>query len=647
MPAALPPCSGRWAHGGRDHLRYLGRTLDTYVCVGPSTLRVEAFDAASGERVDRRALKDADLAAFEDGARLHHSLRDMLHGLDAEALVDVAIWLRVEQEDLPDTEAQREDAALAVYAHEVREERMRASVLALAEALEAFPGAVLRANLDAGEIGIPAVFARVPRRHLAGVGRLPGVNLVMPGSPDEDPVPLQSQSVNYFDSNVAWVHHAFGYTGNGITVAVCEGRPDSYWNLPGIAPGDCVAEGGSAHCHCPSDNVTGHGRTVTGLISNSVTPFGGIAPGATTIFANPGTSQDCKQHGLNQATSALNWATNEGASVLNFSMGVGEVANMFWDYKAVTWPFPTVVAGAGNGGHLDVPVSNRLRNGLVVGAASENHLDYAVHTRHDAIMRPQSSWLNPEGWGELPHLVAPGTNVATAGFELGAIVSAPGTSFATPQVSAAAACIQEQNPALKMRPEAIISGLMVGADINVDANDGGVWPLNLHDAIDDRDGAGLMNIWHGGGILDEWWRREPFQPGSIVGHDYGTIAAVESPAGTVYQAFWVAHVPAGATLRAHFILMSDPNCQASHIGSCLGNPYPESALLLYHEPTERYDFSNRLDQNWQYVSIHNASAVDEEWFILVGVIDWNGIASRPFALSWNTLEPMGDPSPWL
>jgi hypothetical protein len=446
------------------------------------------------------------------------------------------------------------------------------------------------------------------------------------------------------------VHHYLEYTGSGITVAIREGgRPDSYWNLPGIVPGDCEAAGGTAHCHCPEGNTFGHPRWVAGLVSTSVTPFSGIAPDSTTIFANTGVS-GCESHGLDLFTSAVNWATDEGASVINVSAIGADSEQMFWDYKAVTWPWPTVVAGAGNQGHQEEhTVANRLRNGIVVGASTENHLDYAVDSRHDIEMRFNSSWINPEGWGELPHIVAPGTHVVSAGHDPGQIDSVVNTSAATPQVAGAVACLQEQNPALATRPEVIASGLMVSGDINADAGTGGVWPLDLHDGIDDRDGAGQMNMYYTGWTLDSPSRVEPFSSPSGIGHDYGIMLDTDAPPGDPYPFLWNVHVPSGATVRAHFILTSDPNCETSSMGSCSGNPYPESAMLLQHVPTERYEWSTRVDQNWQFVSYTNTSAVAEDWILMVGVMDWNGIESRHVVRngSWHALDPLADPTPWL
>jgi hypothetical protein len=662
--AAIPECTGHVSFAGRDHLHYIGRRLDVYTCV---PLRddapwVVAYDAETGERVDRRALKDADLDALRAGSRLHHTLLAMLDELGPDDMVDVVIWLRLDTRDLPDELEQIEDPDVGVAVRDEREQRMRASVLELVEELDRLEGTEHDANLDASQIGIPAFFARVPKRHLATVGELSGVNLVMPGSPDVEPELDGHPTETYFESDVAWAHHSLNYTGSDIKVAVYEWRPDSYWNLPGIAPGNCEAEGGTALCHCPAGPTTAHARHVTGVIRNSVTSFGGIAPDATTIFANIDLqSPTCTDHGLDTWASALNWATHQGATVVNISLGVNVERHwMFWDYKAATWPFPTVAGSAGNlkaEDPDDLPVSKSLRNGIVVGNANDHDLDYSVDTRHDVVMWPLSRWANIEGHGELPHIVAPGTYVATAGFEPSAVDWRIGTSYSAPQVSAAAACIQEQNPDLKMRPHVIISGLMVGADINADEATGGVWPLDLEAVndegalLDHRDGAGLMNMDATRLTLDADSKKSPTDPPSPVGHwPSGLMTAQQTPGGTCHVAKWNVLVPPGTTLRAHSMLMSDPNCDGQKVGThsdpgCTGNPYPESSLILLDTSDTVVKSSARTDQNWQFLSIENTGSQDEEYKLQICITDWNGIESRIYAISWHASEPLADPTP--
>jgi hypothetical protein len=638
--AAMPHCAGKAVFAGHEPLHYIDRTLQVYACVAPGPeVEVLAYDAETGRQVDRAALKEENRQALQDGARLHHTLSDRIQHLGPDEPVDVAIWLRVDTSDLGDPWDRRNDRELAAWAHAEQEQRRRTSAQSLATNLAGFAGAVVRSNVDAETIGIPVVFAEVPKRHLTALGDLPGVNLIMPGSPDRDMEPLST--LNYFDSNVAGVHHLYEWTGDGVVVAVHEGaRPDTYWNLPGILPGDCVAPGGSASCHCPGGSMTGHPRWVAGLIGNSVTPFGGIAPDASLIFANRGS---CTSHGPDPTASAVNWATDEGASVINVSAIMGDLENMFYDYKAAHYPYPTVVAGAGNAGHLDLPVANKIRNGLVVGASTDNHIDYATDTRHDIEIKFNSSWINPEGFGELPHVAAPGGVVATAGAEPGEVAYGPNTSASTPQVAGAVACLQEQDPDLKWWPEVLTSVLMVGADINADAAEDGVWPLDLHDDIDDRDGAGQINMYYSGFVVFEGEKKpSPSVPHSPLGYGKSTMYQQSNPPGTCHYA-WRVHVPAGEVLRAHSMVMSDPNCETG-IFDCVGNPYAETLLALVDEG-QAESFAYRADQNWQYLSWVNDSGVGKDMELTLCLIDWNGLEYAYYALSWLTLEPLASPVP--
>jgi hypothetical protein len=513
--------------------------LDTYVCIAEGEPPgFFAFDAETRLAVDREAAKEEDRAAFRAGSRLHHSLIRHRTELGPDDPVEVAIWFRVDDADLPDETLQRLDAEVDAYVRAVRDDRMRATAIRIAAALNTMDNSEVHANLDAPRVGVPHLLARLPNRHLTAVGELPEVNLVMPAAIDPELVPLSEQ---YFTSDQAWLHHWAGWTGTGITVAIVENYPDSRWNLPGAPSGGCATSGGSVHCHCPSGSSSWHPRQVAGLIrtGTDVTSFGGIARTATTIFANQ--HWDCLLHGLDPHASALNWATDQGASVLNFSTSGAEHHHMFWDYKAVRSPWPMVVAGSGNGAAVDPVVGNRLRNGLVVGAGN----DVAASTRHDVTMWAGSRWQNPVGWGELPHILAPGHQVATAGFGPGQVDTPSGTSHATPQVAAAAADLQHQNPDLKSLPWLITSGLMVSADINVDGATGGVWPLQLHDAIDDRDGAGLMNMGWAAVVLQASAKYDPAQPPMPSGHDHGAMAAFLTPANTYYDKDWDVHVGSG------------------------------------------------------------------------------------------------------
>jgi hypothetical protein len=304
---------------------------------------------------------------------------------------------------------------------------------------------------------------------------------------------------------------------------------------------------------------------------------------------------------------------------------------MFYDYVAAHWPYPTMVFSGGNS--ILAEIANRPRNGLVVGGARDSHIDYTTGSRDE--VTEHGSWINPVGYGELPHLDAPSFQVTTAGFSNGSWTAASGTSLAAPQVGAAVAVLQELNTNVPMHPQLSMAGLMVSADVNVDAVFGGVWPLKLHDSIDDRDGAGLLNVGAALQVLDFSAYRNGNDPPAPRGHYFGNMLALDTPAQSHYWQAWTVSVAPEATLRAYTTLLSDPNCQSNSTGSCMGNPYPESCLLLYDEWGGLIDASCAVDQNWQFASFVNTGGTSVAVTIKIWVEDWNGITSSPFAIAWN------------
>jgi hypothetical protein len=186
-----------------------------------------------------------------------------------------------------------------------------------------------------------------------------------------------------------------------------------------------------------------------------------------------------------------------------------------------------------------------------------------------------------------------------------------------------------------MHPQLSMAGLMVSADVNVDAVFGGVWPLKLHDSIDDRDGAGLLNVGAALQVLDFSAYRNGNDPPAPRGHYFGNMLALDTPAQSHYWQAWTVSVAPEATLRAYTTLLSDPNCQSNSTGSCMGNPYPESCLLLYDEWGGLIDASCAVDQNWQFASFVNTGGTSVAVTIKIWVEDWNGITSSPFAIAWN------------
>lgn len=302
-------------------------------------------------------------------------------------------------------------------------------------------------------------------------------------------------------------------------------------------------------------------------------------------------------------------------------------------YKASTSPWPTVVGVTHNGGWALRSCMN-LRNGLVVGSAKDNGLT----TRHTATMANSTqatNYLGASGW-ELPHVLAPSHLVDGAGVNPGEVEllgNADGfSSYAAPQVSGIAADVQQMNPAIKVWPEVIFAGILAGASQNVDAAQGGVWPLSLHDSIDDKDGAGLVSAHETASILHPSLKGAQW---AVRGHDYATITAAGTPAGSWYSTTYFMGVPAGKTFRVAAVLFSKPTCgyPASHT-NCTGNPYPVFHMYLQALNGAYLTGSTNANQNYQYVGFYTPSVMS--FTVRLYLANWNGLSHTTFGTAWTS-----------
>jgi len=134
-------------------------------------------------------------------------------------------------------------------------------------------------------------------------------------------------------------------------------------------------------------------------------------------------------------------------------------------------------------------------------------------------------------------LVAPAKNVTAEG------ITGNGTSGAAPQVAGASAQLQEYAPALQIAPEAIRSILMAGANENVDGG-----RLDLGDSVDDRDGAGELNI-----VAAHFIASNPVQGGNTpaaYGYAFDSMTKTNTLAGTWHaDVFHAVHSVTNGRLR--------------------------------------------------------------------------------------------------
>ncbi|MCL4752169.1 MAG: S8/S53 family peptidase [Myxococcales bacterium] len=603
-------------------------------------------DEATGLPADFAELERLDALAFHNvNASTRPGLRAALDASPAGE-VNVHIWFRP---DLPDETPKEEVVAMSGHSQEQskREARTFAQAKQALKRLSGIPGLTLLSSAEGfSEFGPPIILARGNRSALEQAGMADEVWEIV--SAEETWVPGTTDY--FFTTNDVWLDYA-GHDGTWQTVAILEfERPESSLNLPGWPSGSCAPWSGfgtARLCHCSAGTRGGHPRMVMGVVraSSGSLWFEGMADEATTIAAN--TDGGCTTNGPDAFSSALNWSTSNGARVINCSdqMGLDPLVDSFqssrdrlYDYKASVSPYPFIAVIAGNAG-TGSNVMSRPRNGVSVGSGQEN----SGTDRNGVVMAAHSSNLNPNGGSgfEVPHLVAIGVNVDTAGRDLNTTDTVNGTSFAAPQVAGVVAALHERNPALKSWPEVVIPGLLASADEDVDGT-----PLSLHDGIDDSDGAGLLNAALAAGVLGASSKRDGNNPASVQGHDYGSIWESTTPTYTAYSEKWNASVAPGKVLRAAALFQSRPTCPASPGCSspggfngctasqvCSANPFVIFSLMVY-DGTTLVAASNSTSNNYQFLRVTNGSGSTKTHNIRLVPLNYGGLPGTTWGVAW-------------
>lgn len=390
-------------------------------------------------------------------ARLHRygklepRLHDKMNGAGSEP-VSVAIWLRSSPIAKPAKNNRCETRKATAEEVKVRK--------GLTQLTQRF---VEKYELGAGAAKLrfdkaaPVIFAELDRQAIRRLARSPDVSMIF--LYEREGIEDLSDSIAIAQSDDA---HTLGYTGSGVKVAVYEQGPDVTTDLRIAA-------------RYRTDPATSqHSRHTHGIIKNreSGKPHG-HAP-------------DCRLHSANDYDlDAVRWAAQDkGCTVISQSFhrsaeqtdGDLSFDDIYKDWLALNWPYPTICEAAGNGADTEF-VNHKGFNRLTVA----NHNDSANGLASDTVFRNPTT---DHGDRELPEIAANGMGVTAVGLTLG------GTSMAAPAVAGATACIQEVNGTLKSWPEGCRAIQLAAAWRNPD---GGTWWNDVNSGADGLDGTGALN----------------------------------------------------------------------------------------------------------------------------------------------------------
>jgi serine protease len=259
-----------------------------------------------------------------------------------------------------------------------------------------------------------------------------------------DPLRSQQWAITKTTFGALWP----GLVGAGVTIAVVDTGVDaSHPDLAGrVLPG-CRFLGTTNTGALGANDDHGHGTHVAGIaaaLTNNGRGIEGAAPGVRILPVKV-LDQNGQGYSSNIANGIV-WATNNGAQVINMSLGGPSSSNAM--AAAIAYARSrgvTVVAAAGNSALAgNAPLYPGATPGVIGVAAVDQNLAHA-------------SFSNT---GSYVDLAAPGVGIIST-LPGGTYASWNGTSMATPFVAAAAAIVKAARPACT--PDGIQARLELGA----------------------------------------------------------------------------------------------------------------------------------------------------------------------------------------
>lgn len=438
-----------------------------------------AFDER-GNRVDHEQL----FAKLENSRRrkygkLHPTLYAQLER-SGNRRVPVAIWVAVEDEPLPEKrekgEIKRRPPAEREHAKHIAE--MAGIVADLAH------------EYGATEIEIddaaPVVFARLTPDAIRRLQRRKEVAALFLHETEGILDLKDSMAIAQSDK----VQSNLSFTGKDVNVAVYEDGPDDTTDLSITAQ------------FLTSPSTTQHARHTHGIIKN-------IEPNKPH-----GHAKDCNLHSANSMDlAAIRWAAQtRGCTVISQSFHRDSEQtdsglsfdDMYKDWLALHWPYPTILQAAGNGSSSEF-VNHKGYNSFTVA----NHDDTAGSLASDSVFRNPSSGHSDR---ELPEVAANGMGVTCVKLTMS------GTSMAAPAAAGVTALMQQAAPTLKSWPEGCRAILLAAASKNITGN---TWWADRNAGVDASDGSGAVDALEGVRIAQS--RKFRNAAASRRGWDVGTL----------------------------------------------------------------------------------------------------------------------------
>ncbi|MFD0424194.1 S8 family peptidase [Streptomyces parvus] len=245
-----------------------------------------------------------------------------------------------------------------------------------------------------------------------------------------------------------------GYDGTGVKVAVLDTGVDE--THPDLA-GQQIAEKNFSASPDTKDRQ-GHGThvasTVAGTGAKGGGAYKGVAPGARLLDGK--VLDDSGSGNESDIIAAIDWAVDEGADIINMSLGgpdspgvepLEEAVNHYTDTAGVLF---AIAAGNEGPGASTVGTPGAADRALTVGAVDGDDRTADFSSRGprvgDGAIKPDVTAPGVD----ITAASAPGSTIATEyGENPEGYVTISGTSMATPHVAGAAALLKQRNPGWK------------------------------------------------------------------------------------------------------------------------------------------------------------------------------------------------------